>query len=147
MLFKVSSSTNTIVANLWEGRGSKGHWMVQFRRPFEDRELEEVTQYLDLVYPMTVQGEDTSLWREDRRGSFNVKLYYSLCDETNIAFPVQDIWGVPIPPKNVLFCMECCIEKDLNSRYFNDGQWSTNTVVFVKKMKNQLIISWFIMKK
>ena len=122
MLFKVSSSTNTIVANLWEGRGSKDHWMVQFRRPFEDRELEEVTQYLDLVYPMTVQGEDTSLWREDRRGSFNAKLYYSLCDETNIAFPVQDIWGVPIPPKYVLFCMECCIEKDLNSRYFNDGQ-------------------------
>ena len=55
--------------------------MVHFKRPFQDWKLEGVTHFLDLIYSMRVQeGENTLLWREDRKGNFSVKSHYnSLC--------------------------------------------------------------------
>lgn len=53
------------------GKGSGGR--VHFRRPLQDWELEGVTQFLALIYPMRVQeGEGTLIWSEARRGSFSV---------------------------------------------------------------------------
>lgn len=61
-LWRIASSKSTIVTYLREGGEGGGHWLVQFRRSFQDWEMEELTQLLDLIYPMRVQeGEETLL--------------------------------------------------------------------------------------
>ena len=69
--------------------------MVHFKRPFQDWKLEGVTHFLDFIYSMRVQkGENTLLWREDRKGNFSVKLHYnSICVKAKAVFSTKEIWG------------------------------------------------------
>ena len=70
VLFIIASLKNAIVADPWDRGGGGGKWEFQFRRPFQDWEIQEVTHFLELIYPLKVpEGEDTSLWKEDRRGN------------------------------------------------------------------------------
>ena len=51
-----------------------------------------MSKFLALIFLVRVQGDDTVLWKETRRGNFSVKLCYnSLCDETNIVSPTKEI--------------------------------------------------------
>ena len=55
-LFSIASLKNAIVGDLREReRGEGGHWEVQFRRPFQDWEIEEVIRFLELIYLLQVQ--------------------------------------------------------------------------------------------
>ena len=50
---------------------------MQFRRSFQDWELEEVTRFLDHIFTVKVQeGNDSLFWKIEKRGKFNVKSYY-----------------------------------------------------------------------
>ena len=48
----------------------------------------------ELIYPLKVQeGEDTLIWKDDRRENFSVKLFYnSLRVENNLVFLGKEIW-------------------------------------------------------
>ena len=46
-LFRIVSSKNARVADLWDGGGGGGLWEVQFRRSFQDW---QVAQFLDVIY-------------------------------------------------------------------------------------------------
>ena len=50
---------------------------MHFRRPFQDWEIEGVSQFLELIYVEKVQeeGEDILVWREDWKGIFSVNSY------------------------------------------------------------------------
>ena len=49
-LFRIASSKNDTIADLWDrGGGRGGHWEVQFRRPFQNWEIEMLTQYLERI--------------------------------------------------------------------------------------------------
>ena len=64
---------------------------------------------------MRVQEEDTLQWKEDWKGSFNVKLYYNfLCSKTT-SIPNQRNLGVSSSPQNVFFFfgLGCIMEEDL----------------------------------
>ena len=52
-----------------------------------------MTLFLELIYPLKMwEGEDTLLWKDDRRRKFSVKLYYnSLRAENNLVFPAKEI--------------------------------------------------------
>ena len=95
-LFRIASHKNATVADLWKREGDKGGcWEVQFRRPFQDWKVEEVTHFLVFLYLLKVQeGEDTLCWKEDRKGIFSVKsCYCSLRMENSVVFPGKVIWG------------------------------------------------------
>ena len=91
-LFRLSSHKNATVADLWgRGRSGGGCWEVSFRRPSQDWELEEVSQFLEHIFSSKVQeGEDILIWKNYGKGKFNVKSYYiSLRDENNLSFPAK----------------------------------------------------------
>ena len=50
------------------------------------------------------EGENTLIWKDDRRGKFNVKSYYnSLRAENNLIFLVKEIWGSRAPLRTCFF--------------------------------------------
>ena len=66
---------------------------MQFRRPFQDWELEEVNRFLVHISAVKVQeGEDSLVWKIERKGKFSVKSYYrSLKDENSPLFPTKEV--------------------------------------------------------
>ena len=108
-LFRLSSHKNATVADLWgRGRSGGGCWEVSFRRPSQDWELEEVSQFLEHIFSSKVQeGEDALIWKNYGKGKFNVKSYYiSLRDENNLSFPAKEVWGSGNPLKTRFFAWE-----------------------------------------
>ena len=72
---------------------------MHFRRSFQDWELEEMTCFLDHISAVKVQeGEDSLVWKIERRGKFSVKSYYrSLKDENSPFFSSQRGLGFACP--------------------------------------------------
>ena len=139
LLFRIAPFKNVAVADLWDGGGGRGgHWEVHFRRSFWDYETKEMTQFLELIYPLKVQeGEDTLFWKYYRRGNFNVKFI-----ESNLAFLAKEIWGSQAPLRTWFFAWEVVWGKVLTiDMLIEAGMTHWIDVVFVKIMKNQLITS------
>lgn len=60
--------------------------------------LRDYPKFLELIYLAKVQGGDVLVWKEDRKGIFNVKLYYSsLCVESRVDFSPKEILGSHAP--------------------------------------------------
>nr|CAN80785.1 hypothetical protein VITISV_022938 [Vitis vinifera] len=109
LLFRIATHKSVVMADLW-GRqgGGDGGWEVHFRRSFQDWELEEMTRFLDYISTVKVQeGEDSLVWKIERRGKFNVKSYYrSLKDENSPLFPTKEVWGSYAPLRTPFFAWE-----------------------------------------
>ena len=77
--FRIASHKNATVAESWKREGDEGGcWEVHFRRPFQDRELEEVTHFLEHISSLKVQeGDGTLIWKVDGRGKYSVKSYHN----------------------------------------------------------------------
>ena len=106
MLFKIATHNSTAVADLWGKQGGGGGcWEVHFRRSFQDWELEEVIRFMELISAVKVrEGEDSLVWKTERKGKFNVKLYYrSLRAENSILFPAKEILGSYAPLRTRFF--------------------------------------------
>ena len=44
MLFRIASSKNDTISDLWDrGGGGGGYWEVQFRRPFQNRSVNPIS--------------------------------------------------------------------------------------------------------
>ena len=80
---------------------------MHFRRSFQDWELEEMTCFLDHISAVKVQeGEDSLVWKIERRGKFSVKSYYrSLKDENSPFFLAKEVWGSHAPFRTRFFCL------------------------------------------
>ncbi|RVX00295.1 Transposon TX1 uncharacterized 149 kDa protein [Vitis vinifera] len=85
-----------------------GGWEVHFRRPFHDWELGEVSRFLIHISAIKVQeGEDSLIWKIERKGKFSVKSYYrSLKVENSPLFPAKEVWGSHAPLRTRFFAWE-----------------------------------------
>ena len=112
MLFRIATYNSAVVADLWGRQGSGGRgWEVHFRRPFHDWELEEVNRFLIHISTVKVQeGEDSLIWKIERKGKFSAKSYYrSLKVENNPLFPTKEVWGSCAPLRTRFFCLGSCL--------------------------------------
>ena len=116
----LAAHNSAAVADLW-GRqgGGSGCWEVHYRRSFQDWESEEVTRFLEHISAVKVQeGEDSLVWKIERRGKLNVKSYYrSLRAENSLLFSAKEIWGLFAPLRTRFFCMGRNLGKNFNSRH------------------------------
>ncbi|RVW40781.1 Transposon TX1 uncharacterized 149 kDa protein [Vitis vinifera] len=109
LLFRIASHNSALVANLWGRQGDGGGgWEVHFRRPFHDWELGEVSRFLIHISAIKVQeGEDSLIWKIERKGKFSVKSYYrSLKVENSPLFPTKEVWGSRAPLRTRFFAWE-----------------------------------------
>ncbi|KAJ9701144.1 hypothetical protein PVL29_006475 [Vitis rotundifolia] len=137
LLFRNAMHNSTGVADLW-GRqgGGGGGWEVHFRRPFQDWELDEVTRFLNHISAVKVQeGEDSLVWKIERRGKFSVKSYYrSLKDENNIFFPAKEVWGSHAPSRTRFFAWEAVWGKiSIVDRLMRRGWSMVNRCILCKE--------------
>ena len=99
LLFRIATHNSAVVADLW-GRqgGGGGGWEVHFRRPFQDWELEEVNRFLVHISAVKFQeGEDSLIWKIERKGKFSVKSYYRSLKVDNSPYFQQRRYGVRVP--------------------------------------------------
>ena len=55
--------------------------------------MKGVSQFIELIYSVQDIGKDILVQKEGKKGSFNVKSYYSsLRAELRVEFPIKEIW-------------------------------------------------------
>ena len=114
LLFRIATHNSAVVADLWGRQGDGGGgWEVHFRRSFQDWELEEVNRLLNHIFAVKVQeGENSLVWKIERKGKFSVKSYYrSLKVENNSLFPAKEVWGSYAPLRTRFFAWEAVLGK------------------------------------
>lgn len=81
------------------------------------------------------------VWKEDRKGNFIVKSYYtSLCVETRVDFPTKEIWGLPSSYEIMFSHLGNSMGEDLNHRFVNEEGWTMLIdLVFAKRVMSLLI--------
>ena len=113
---------------------------MHFRRSYQDWELEEVIRFMELIFAVKVrEGEDSLVWKIERRGKFNVKSYYrSLRAENSILFPAKEILGSYIPLRIRFFAWEAVWGKNLTVDMLMTKGWSMiNKCNLCKDKRNQ----------
>ena len=107
-LYRIATHNSAVVADLWGRQGGGGGWEVQFRRSFQDWELEEVNHLLNHISAVKVQeGEDSLVWKIEKKGKFSVKSYYrSLKVENSPLLPAKEVWGSYTPLRTHFFAWE-----------------------------------------
>ncbi|RVW27626.1 hypothetical protein CK203_099125 [Vitis vinifera] len=82
LLFRIATHNSTVVADLWGRQGDGGGVKVQ-------------------------EGENSLVWKIERKGKFSVKSYYrSLKVENNSLFPAKEVWGSYAPLRTRFFAWE-----------------------------------------
>jgi hypothetical protein len=82
------------------------HWNVMFLRPVHDWELEEVSQFFELLYSQQIRhgGEDKICWIPSERKNFEVKSYYKMkVNLESVDGPWKIIWKSKAPPRMAFF--------------------------------------------
>ena len=68
------------------------------------KENEESVDHISAV--KVQEGEDSLVWKIERRGKFSVKSYYrSLKDENSPFFPAKEVWGSHAPFRTRFFLL------------------------------------------
>ena len=81
-LFAIAANKNALVKEAWSLDEGRGCWNPLFSRSFNDRELEEVTNFLLCLSKGKVQTgvEDKVLWNEMKNGLFSAKSLFKVLD-------------------------------------------------------------------
>ena len=95
------------MADVWDALRELGGWKFHCSRSFNDRELEDLENFL-----LTLQGKRVFLGKEDnmflkevKEGCFSRKFLYEVLDHTStVLFPYRYIWNSYVPTKRFLFC-------------------------------------------
>ena len=149
-LFKIATNKNTTVTDSWVAREGEGYWSLLFKRHFQDWEFRAVMQFIELSHKVRVLElrEDSLLWREEKKGAFQVKSFCSsLHDENQALFPAKEIWGL-VPLWECFFFFWRLHETrswPLMLLWKDYGWWPIDAV-FVKLIRNQQTSSFSIAK-
>jgi hypothetical protein len=83
------------------------HWNVLFFCLVHDWELEEVSQFFELLYSQHIRhgGEDKMCWTPSKRKNFEVKSYHKMrVKSESVDGPWKIIWKSKAPPRVAFLC-------------------------------------------
>ena len=87
------------------------HWDLHFSRSIQDRELDSLDRFMDLIYSSSVSGRgDYKMgWKPDKSRGYEEGGYYQLlCPSNLVLFPGKIIWGTKIPPRGAtIYILQC----------------------------------------
>ena len=101
MLYALANSKGAMVGEVWNSTTGEGCWNLEFIKSFNDWELEETQNFINLINSSRVnqRERDKIFWTMDKKGEYSVKACYRLL-EGGIASPLLEdiIWNRCIPP-------------------------------------------------
>ena len=86
------------------------------------------------------EGEDSLVWKIERKGKFSVKSYYrSLKVENGPLFPAKEVWGSYAPLRTPFFAWEAVWGKISTVGMLMRRGWSmvNRCNLYVKRMRNR----------
>ena len=127
--------------DVWSSTNGGRSWSLQFSRPFNDWEVDEVHRFLLSLNGKSVlrDVEDRVLWIETKCGKFSIKsLYKALVSSPPVFFPSNVIWKACVQPKVSFFRWEATWEKSLTlDQLQKRGQPLAIDATFAKCIKNR----------
>ena len=150
-LFALVVCKDAWMKDVWSSTNGGRSWSLQFYRPFNDWEVDEVHRFLLGLNGKSVlrDVEDKVLWIETKCGKFSIKsLYKALVSSPPVSFPSNVIWKACVQPKVSFFRWEATWEKSLTvDQLQKRGQPLVIDATFAKCIKNRQITSSSIMPR
>ena len=112
-LFTLAGHRNAKVSEVWYSSLGQGGWNLSFARDFNDWELDQIGDMLNLLRDFRTSPEEDSVrWKGEGIGVFGVKgAYKMLIGSSACAFPNRRIWMDKVPTK-VFFCLGSLMGED-----------------------------------
>ena len=107
-LFTLASNRNAKVSEVWDSSLGQGGWNLRLARDFNDWELEQIGNMLNLLKDFrTSTEEDAVRWKRESNGVFGAKgAYKILVGSSACVFPNRRIWMDKVPTKVSFFAWE-----------------------------------------
>ncbi|RVX17539.1 hypothetical protein CK203_003885 [Vitis vinifera] len=107
-LFTLAGHRNAKVSEVWDSSLGQGGWNLSLARDFNDWELDQVGDMLNLLRDFRTSPEEDSVrWKREGNGVFRVKgAYKMLIGSSACAFPNRRIWMDKVPTKVSFFAWE-----------------------------------------
>ncbi len=126
--FCIAQNRDALVAHYMQVRNDSTHWWLDFIRPIQDRELESISLFLDLLYSTKVKSnnDDTICWNPSSQKRFKVSSYYKvLSSRADYSVPWKSIWKLKVPSW-VYFCAWVA---SLGKILTADNLWNRNIIL------------------
>ncbi|RVW59538.1 putative dolichyl pyrophosphate Man9GlcNAc2 alpha-1,3-glucosyltransferase [Vitis vinifera] len=100
-LFTLAGHRNAKVSEVWDSSLGQGGWNLRLARDFNDWELEQIGNMLNLLKDFrTSTEEDAVRWKRESNGVFGAKgAYKMLVGSSACVFPNRRIWMNKVPTK------------------------------------------------
>ena len=111
-LYALAGSKRAMVAEVWDTIRGEGTWNPRFTRYFNDWEMDEVQNFINLISRKKNQLErDKLLWKRNKNGIFSIKANFKLLEGWNLkSVPLKVLWNGCVPPKVCFFfCMRSLV--------------------------------------
>ena len=108
-LFNLATNREAKVADMWDIREGDGCWSPTFLRSLNDRELEKMTRFLQILHDHKFRptGVDKLTLKNAMDKGFSVKSMYKGFDVSPaLDFPHRMVWNPVVPPKIGVFAWE-----------------------------------------
>ena len=108
-LYNIAKTKGAKMAEVWESSGEDGAWNPRFSRAFNDWDLEQVQNFIELNNNKLIipQKKDRIVWKGNKNGQFSVKVYYHQLEVgPPLKAPTNIIWNPYVPTKVGFFAWE-----------------------------------------
>ncbi|RVX17977.1 LINE-1 reverse transcriptase-like [Vitis vinifera] len=107
-LFTLAGHKNDKVSEVWDSSLGQGGWNLSLARDFNDWELDQIGDMLNLLKDFRTSPEEDSVrWKREGNGVFGAKgAYKMLSGSSACAFPNKRIWMDKVPTKVSFFAWE-----------------------------------------
>ena len=124
-LFTLAGHRNAKVSEVWDSILGQGGWNLSLGRDFNDWELDQIGDMLNLLRDFRTSPEEDSVrWKREGNGVFGAKgAYKMLIGSSACAFPNRRIWMDKVPTKVSFFAWEASWGKILTLDKLQRRRW------------------------
>ncbi|RVW34075.1 Transposon TX1 uncharacterized 149 kDa protein [Vitis vinifera] len=142
-LFTLAGHKNAKVCEVWDSSMGQGGWNLRLTRDFNDWEMEQIGDMLNLLKDFrTSLEEDSVRWKREGNGVFGAKGAYNILSGSSAGvFPYRRIWMDKVPTKVSFLLGKPRGGRSLLWISFREGGGSSQTSASYAAMKRKVRIT------